>query len=91
MPNLCSPERALRYRLHKRTGQAVVTIDGKDIYLGKHRSAASREMDIVWSSLPLIRMRACNDTDLMGRKNHVSKANFGGEVTRMQHSARKLG
>jgi hypothetical protein len=43
MANLCSPERAPRYRLHKRTGQAVVTIDGKDIYLGKHRSAASHE------------------------------------------------
>jgi integrase len=43
MPNLCSPERAPRYRLHKPTGQAVVTIDGKDIYLGKHRTAASRE------------------------------------------------
>jgi hypothetical protein len=40
MPNLCSPERAPRYRLHKKTGQAVVTIDGKDIYLGKHRSAS---------------------------------------------------
>jgi hypothetical protein len=43
MANICSPERAPRYRLHKRTGQAVVTIDGKDIYLGKHRSSASRE------------------------------------------------
>jgi integrase len=30
------------YRLHKPTGRAVVTIDGKDIYLGKHNSAASR-------------------------------------------------
>jgi integrase len=43
MPNICSPERAPRYRLHKPTGQAVVTIDGRDIYLGKYRSAASRE------------------------------------------------
>jgi hypothetical protein len=43
VPNLCSPKRAPRYRLHKSTGQAIVTIDGKDIYLGKHRSAASRE------------------------------------------------
>lgn len=43
MPNLCSPERAPRYRLHKGTGQAVVTIDGKDVYLGKYRSASSRE------------------------------------------------
>ena len=43
MPNLCSPERVPRYRRHKATGQAVVTIDGRDIYLGKYRSAASRE------------------------------------------------
>ncbi len=31
------------YRLHKATGQAVVTIDGRDHYLGDHGSAASRE------------------------------------------------
>jgi integrase len=43
MPNLCSPKRAPRYRRHKATGQAIVTIDGKDIYLGKHGTAASRE------------------------------------------------
>jgi integrase len=30
------------YRKHKATGQAVVTIGGRDIYLGKHNSAASR-------------------------------------------------
>ncbi len=34
MPNLCSTERVPRYRHHKSTGQAVVTIDGRDIYLG---------------------------------------------------------
>jgi hypothetical protein len=43
MPNTCSPERAPRYRLHKPTGQAVVMIDGRDVYLGKYRSAASLE------------------------------------------------
>ena len=31
------------YRLHKATGQAVVRLDGRDIYLGKYGSAASRE------------------------------------------------
>jgi len=31
------------YRLYKRTGQAVVTLNGKDIYLGKYGSRASRE------------------------------------------------
>ena len=30
------------YRRHKPTGQAVVTIDGRDFYLGKHGSLASR-------------------------------------------------
>ena len=27
------------YRLHKATGQAVVTLNGRDIYLGVHNSA----------------------------------------------------
>lgn len=31
------------YRLHKPTGQAVVTIDGKDHYLGRHDTPSSRE------------------------------------------------
>src|SRR5690242_8179707 len=31
------------YRLHRRTGQAVVSFDGKDFYLGKHGSAESVE------------------------------------------------
>ena len=31
------------YRLHKPTRQAVVTLDGRDIYLGKYGSAASRK------------------------------------------------
>ena len=30
------------YRRHKPTGQAVVTINGQDIYLGKWNTAASR-------------------------------------------------
>ena len=30
------------YRLHKPTRQAVVTLGGRDIYLGKHGSAVSR-------------------------------------------------
>jgi integrase len=32
-----------KYRHHKPTGQAVVTLAGKDHYLGKHGSAASKE------------------------------------------------
>lgn len=31
------------YRLHKATGQAVVTLNGRDIHLGAHNSAESRE------------------------------------------------
>lgn len=30
------------YRLHKQSGQAIVTLSGADILLGKHNSAASR-------------------------------------------------
>ncbi len=41
-----SPREPLRrvpsYRRHKPTGQAVVTLNGRDIYLGKHGTAASR-------------------------------------------------
>ena len=31
------------YRHHKRTGQAVVTVNGRDVYLGKHGTKKSRE------------------------------------------------
>lgn len=31
------------YRLHRRSGQAVVTVAGRDLYLGPHGSSASRE------------------------------------------------
>jgi len=31
-----------KYRLHKPTGQAVVSINGRDIYLGKWNTRASR-------------------------------------------------
>lgn len=31
------------YRLHKATGQAVVTLGGHDVYLGRHDTPASRE------------------------------------------------
>ncbi len=30
-----------KYRMHRATGQAVVTIEGRDFYLGPHRSKAS--------------------------------------------------
>jgi hypothetical protein len=36
------PVRIPSYRLHKPTGQAVVTLSGKDQYLGRHGSPESR-------------------------------------------------
>ena len=33
-----------KYRLHKASGQAVVTLNGRDIYLGPYGSAQSREL-----------------------------------------------
>jgi integrase len=45
MPKL-SPTATPKYRKHKASGQAVVTIDGKDHYLGRHGTKASeREYD----------------------------------------------
>jgi integrase len=41
MPN--NSPRVPKYRRHKPSGQGVVTLDGRDYYLGKYRSAASKE------------------------------------------------
>ena len=41
---MARPRKAVpSYRLHKASGQAIVTIDGRDYYLGKFGTAASRE------------------------------------------------
>jgi len=38
------PQRRIpSYRLHKPTSQAVVTLNGKDVYLGNHGTPMSRE------------------------------------------------
>jgi integrase len=37
------PRKVPAYRLHKPTGQAVVRLDGRDFYLGKHDTEASQE------------------------------------------------
>jgi hypothetical protein len=37
-----SSRRVPSYRRHKPSGQAIVTLDGRDFYLGKWNSAASR-------------------------------------------------
>jgi integrase len=37
------PRKVPAYRLHKPTGQAVVRLDGRDFYLGKHDTEASHE------------------------------------------------
>jgi len=36
-----TPHRVPSYRRHKPSGQTVVTVGGRDIYLGKHNTAAS--------------------------------------------------
>ncbi len=41
MPRLVN--RLPKYRKHKATGQAVVSLNGSDVYLGKHGTAASRK------------------------------------------------
>src|SRR5690242_15562521 len=38
------PARIPSYRLHKPTGQAVVTLNGKDHYLGRHGTPESRRL-----------------------------------------------
>jgi integrase len=40
---LANPRKIAAYRLHKPTGQAVVRLDGRDRYLGKHDTPESRE------------------------------------------------
>jgi hypothetical protein len=37
------PPRTPYYSLHKPSGQAVVTLNGQDIYLGRHGSPESRD------------------------------------------------
>ena len=41
MPNITRAIPA--YRLHKPTGQAVVRLDGRDHYLGRHGTEANRQ------------------------------------------------
>ena len=36
------PARVPSYRLHKPSGQAVVTLDGRDFYLGAYGTPASK-------------------------------------------------
>ena len=36
------PPRIPKYRLHKPTGLSVVRLSGRDVYLGKHGSPASK-------------------------------------------------
>ena len=46
MPKLCNS--APKFRLHRASGRAVVTLDGKVIYMGKWQSKSShREYDRV--------------------------------------------
>src|SRR5262245_35430468 len=38
----CRTLRTPKYRLHRPSGQAVVTLNGRDIYLGRHGTEESR-------------------------------------------------
>lgn len=59
------------YRLHKPSGQAVVTIAGRDVYLGTHGSPESRaEYD-----------RLLAEWLLKGRPQHVPLVADGGDMT----------
>jgi len=42
MPNVDSAIRVPKYRRHKPSGQAVVTLSGRDFYLGKWGTKTSR-------------------------------------------------
>ena len=42
MSKVSASVRVPSYRHHKPTGQAVVTLNGKDYYLGSHRSKRSK-------------------------------------------------
>jgi len=59
------------YRLHKPTGQAVVTLDGRDFYLGRHDSPESRaEYD-----------RVIAEWLTNGRRLHVAASGGGSDLT----------
>jgi hypothetical protein len=42
MPRFAAPGWVPKYRLHKRSGQAYVSLNGRDLYLGAHGSEQSR-------------------------------------------------
>ena len=43
------PRKIPSYRLHKPTGQAVVRLDGRDYYLGRHGSDSSHGRKCCWA------------------------------------------
>jgi hypothetical protein len=61
--SISSRPRVPSYRRHRPTGQAVVTLDGRDIYLGKWNSQASRlEYDRIiseWLNSGRCRINSC--------------------------------
>ncbi len=62
------PQKLPKYRLHKRTGLAVVTLSGRDVYLGKHeteeRRIAGRPAP---SSIPERSFERCDSRACVGR------------------------
>ncbi len=63
MPRTTKPP---AYRLYRRTGQAVVTLNGQDYYLGAHGTKASRDAydRLVGEWLANVRRRPAQETSM---------------------------
>ena len=86
-----------KYRLHKASGQAVVTLNGQDVYLGPHGSSKSRkEYDRVVSEwLSRGRQRPGeNDNhrvaDVIVAYLHFAKGYYTGEAGAAEYKSFKL-
>ena len=97
MPRV-SPDFVPTYRKHKPTGQAVVTLNGKDHYLGRHDTAASKaEYDrpiAEWlasgRSLPNSGRQAVNEVILAYLRFAVEYYRGSGEVDKIKLAMRPL-
>jgi len=87
-----------KYRLHKGSGQAVVTIDGRDVYLGKHGSPESKakynqvvaEWQLNGRALPAAHSREVTVNEvILAYLNHVKHYYVkDGRPTSSQHEIR---
>src|SRR5687767_3566282 len=84
MPRL-APDANPKYRKHKASGQALVTLSGRDHYLGPHGSAASRrEYDrliaewIAGGRLPLAEISDRVIVEVMAAYERFAKTYYAG-------------